>query len=94
MTRGRSAAQINLFCMPELIAAKLAMTAPQAGTCAGMRRVKLLSLMNDLYDPPLPAGTVRGCHRLAAAAARFMWYPGITRNHGTAPPDPLTSPVW
>jgi len=34
-----------------------------AGTCAGTRRVKLLSVTNGLYDPLLSVGTVRGCHR-------------------------------
>src|SRR5207247_3746433 len=40
-----------------------------AGICAGTRTVKLPSVTNDLYDPPLPAGTARDCHRPAAAAA-------------------------
>lgn len=39
-----------------------------AGTCAGTRRVMLLSVTNSLDDPPLPARTVRGCHHLVAAA--------------------------
>ena len=43
-----------------------------AVTCAGTRRVKLLSVTNGLYDPPLPVATARGvCHRLAAAAGHY-----------------------
>ena len=34
------------------------------------RRVKLLSVTNDLYGP-VSTGTVRGCHRLAAAVAHY-----------------------
>ena len=41
-----------------------------AGTCAGTRGARLLSVTNDLYHPPLLACAVRGCHRLVAAAAQ------------------------
>jgi hypothetical protein len=32
-----------------------------AATCASTGEVKLLSVTNGLYDPPLPVGAVRGC---------------------------------
>ena len=65
------------------------------GYSRGTQRIKLLPVTNGLYDPPLPADTVRECRRLAAAAAHYtrgceggpaMGADAAVERHDGAPP--------